>query len=61
MYKKTFNEYHIDTRFLPLASLTKPLLMEAKQVLSDISDLLDELERVKGTTTATMDVRYFLL
>jgi len=57
LYKKTFAQYNIDTRFLPLASLTKPLLMEAKQVLGDIADLLDELEKTKGTNTATMDLQ----
>lgn len=56
MYQKTFQSYNIDTRFLPLASLTKTLLLEAKQVLVDIADLLDELEGVTGASTAELDV-----
>lgn len=58
MYKRTFQNYNIDTRFLPLASLTKTLLIEAKQVLVDIADLLDELEGVKATNTAALDVTF---
>ena len=56
MYKKVFKDYRIDTSFLPLNALTKPLLLKAKNILGEISDLLDELEKAKEADAATMDV-----
>jgi len=44
-YQEYFTQNNINTDFLPIGSLSKDSLMEAKMILFEIHDTIEEIEK----------------